>query len=191
MKLKPCIIGLLGKAGSGKSTVANYLAEKYGAKETSFAFPLKMMAAEMFGFSDDQLFGTQAQKEAIDPRYNVSPRYVMQMLGSAGRNWLGSEVWIRACLDKIKHSLDSVDVISDVRHLNEAEALISRGHTVIKLVCSDAPPASNSNHPSEAEVDLVPAAHISYTIYNYRAGGLNSLYKIVDAALEELELLVP
>lgn len=35
------IIGLAGETGSGKDTVANYLAEKYGATLTRFADPLR------------------------------------------------------------------------------------------------------------------------------------------------------
>jgi dephospho-CoA kinase len=62
------IIGLLGKAGSGKTTVANWLRDSYGAQKFSYAAPLKEMARRIYGLSDAQLFGTQEEKETIDPR---------------------------------------------------------------------------------------------------------------------------
>mgnify|MGYP001103944044 FL=1 len=41
MENKKLIVGLVGETGSGKDTVAKYLAEKYGAQLMRFADPLK------------------------------------------------------------------------------------------------------------------------------------------------------
>lgn len=125
MTARTIIIGLLGPAGAGKSSIAKYLVEHYGAKVYSLAGPLKEIAKRTLDFSDEQLYGTQEQKEAIDPRYGFSCRSFLQRLGTEGcRAVLGDDVWTKACLDKIERERPPVAVIDDVRFKNEA-ALIS------------------------------------------------------------------
>ena len=50
-------IGLLGNIGSGKNTVAQYLATK-GCIPTSFAGPLKDLCASIFGWERELLEGS-------------------------------------------------------------------------------------------------------------------------------------
>gem|GEM_PF-7043568 len=66
------VLGLLAKAGHGKTTVARHLGEAFGAETRSLAGPLKRAVQKVFGFSEAQLWGTQADKEAIDARYGFS-----------------------------------------------------------------------------------------------------------------------
>jgi hypothetical protein len=66
------IIGVCGFAGSGKDTFADYLTTNYGFKKHGFAYPLKEMARLAFGFSSDQLYGSQEIKEKEDQRYPFS-----------------------------------------------------------------------------------------------------------------------
>lgn len=147
------IIGLLGRAGSGKSTIAKYLVKNHGAKLYSFATPLKLMVQEIFALTDEQVYGTQTQKEAIDPRYDLSPRNLLTCTGTAARKYLGASVWLEACLNHIKKDGPTLAVIDDVRYVNEVEYLSKIG-SVVKLVC---PSRQNTgDHPSEREVDLVP-----------------------------------
>lgn len=118
------VIGILGPAGSGKSAVAQHLVENYGAKRYSLAGPLKEIAKRVFEFSDEQLYGTQAQKEADDPRYNFSPRWLLQRLGTEGcRAVLGPNVWTDALMRHIKMELPELAVVDDVRFVNEANKI--------------------------------------------------------------------
>ncbi len=119
----PVVIGLVGPAGAGKSTVASHLIEKYGAVRYSFAALLKEIAKRTLDFSDEQLYGTQEQKEAIDPRYGFSCRTFLQKLGTEGvRNVLGADFWTTATLEKIRKDSPKLAVIDDMRFVNEAEA---------------------------------------------------------------------
>lgn len=147
------IVGLLGKAGSGKSTVAKYLVANHGAKVYSFATPLKLMVQEIFALTDEQIYGTQEQKESVDPRYDLSPRGLLTCTGTAARKYLGESVWLEACLHKIKADNPKLAVIDDVRYVNEATYLSKIGR-VVKLVCPSR--QDTGKHPSEREVDLVP-----------------------------------
>src|SRR5688572_22805430 len=140
------IIGLMGVKGSGKSTGSDYLIANYKYKEVAFADPLKKACQELFLFSDEQLYGTQKQKETADPRwFNCSPRTAMQFVGTD---------LLRNNLDKIMPGLgndiftynfklrynegrkldpDHKIVVSDVRFHNEAECIKSLGGVIIKI----------------------------------------------------------
>lgn len=195
---KMIIIGLLGPAGAGKSSIAAYLEKYYGAKRYSLAGPLKEIAKRTLGFSDEQLYGTQEQKEAIDPRYGFSCRSFLQRLGTEGcRAVLGDDVWTQACLKKIEDDRGPLAVIEDVRFVNEAQIVSGRrgffadglggevqyeGH-VWKIVpprdaTAEARVAGAGVHASEeqwtrAKSDWVIAPGVR---------GLDDLYKFVDEA---------
>ena len=121
---KTAIVGLLGPAGAGKSSIAGYLEKHYGAKRYSLAAPLKEIARRTLGFSHGQLYGTQEQKETTDPRYGFSCRWFLQKLGTEGcRAVLGQQVWLRALFDRILDEMPPVAVIDDVRFTNEAKTV--------------------------------------------------------------------
>lgn len=61
------IILLCGAAGSGKDTVGAYLASNFGAALVSQADPMKRFAKEVFGFSEDQLWGPSEFRNAPEP----------------------------------------------------------------------------------------------------------------------------
>ena len=75
------IIGITGKAGSGKDTVADYLVKNHDFIKLSFAGILKQGMQILFNLSDDQLHHPLV-KEKIDPRWGKSPRELMQWLGT-------------------------------------------------------------------------------------------------------------
>ncbi len=87
MSKSPIII-LAGNAGSGKDTVGSYLVQNYGAVTVAQADPMKRFVAEVFGFSEQQLWGpssfrnapdeeTVAQREMIYNRFQI---YVLRAL---------------------------------------------------------------------------------------------------------------
>ncbi len=135
------VIGLLARAGHGKTTVANYLRDEYGVEIVSLASPLKKIAKVVFDFSDDQLYGTQAQKEAIDPRYGFSARIALQKLGTEGiRAHLGAETFCEGLALAVRRKYEALSerppqgprgandagpsmvcAVDDMRFPNEAE----------------------------------------------------------------------
>ena len=59
----PHRIVLFGVSGSGKSTLGAGLHQNYGFHVTAFADPIKRAAKEIFGFSDEHLFGHSTLRE--------------------------------------------------------------------------------------------------------------------------------
>jgi hypothetical protein len=148
------IIGLLGGAGSGKSLTAKHLVEKYGAKEYSLAGPLKEIARKTLNLSEEQLYGSQKEKETPDPRYGFSPRWFLQRLGTQGiRSVFGEDVWVERVLRTISDDGPYLAVISDVRFTNEARLINKRGTAIWKLENTNALSSADKSHQSEAEIN--------------------------------------
>jgi hypothetical protein len=173
------IIGFTGAAGAGKSTAAQYLVERYGARRFSFATPLKEMAKMIYGLSDAQVYGTQEQKETIDPRHGKSPRELLQFLGTdVCRKWLGPDVWATAALRGL--NLLDLNVCDDVRFDNEAAMIRERGGVVIGLSTTDAPVTAHCDHPSERGVS---AAFVRFQIVS-EYGDVKGLQRRLGHAID-------
>jgi hypothetical protein len=123
------VIGLMGPAGAGKSSVADYLVENYGAKRYSFATPLKDMVSSALEFSHEQMWGTQAQKEAPDERYGgKSARWFLQRIGTEGcRKTFGENFWVERGLAQVLRDRPHVAVFDDARFITEANGIRAIG----------------------------------------------------------------
>lgn len=66
------LIGISGVAGAGKDTCADFLVRKENFVKVSLADPIKRAARDIFAFSEEQLWGPSAMRNASDERY---PRY--------------------------------------------------------------------------------------------------------------------
>lgn len=127
------IIGIAGKARSGKDTVAERLVQGHGFVRMAFADPLKEAARCIFGLSDAQLYGDL--KETNDAFWGKTPRRIMQLLGTdAVRKNIDDDVWIKATQRRIETEMAERDtigiVIPDVRFPNEADAIRAWGGDV-------------------------------------------------------------
>jgi hypothetical protein len=67
--MKHYMVGVSGFSGSGKDTVANALIEKFQAVRIGLADPAKRHMADLYGFTEEQLFGPSEKRNAGDLRY--------------------------------------------------------------------------------------------------------------------------
>jgi hypothetical protein len=166
------IIGIVGKARAGKDTIASHLHRGYGFTQYSFAQPLKNGVKEMFGFTDAQLFGKE--KDIVDTRWGISPRQVLQHLGtdyiqfSLGeafpqfKETVGRNFWVKKFEDWFRSRKSDV-VISDCRFKHEIDAITSMGGEIwcvkrnVKI--------ENSEHLSETEWEKYVTAD-TFTLEN-------------------------
>jgi len=192
---QPVILGLCARAGHGKSTVARMLVEDFGAVITPLAYPLKIMAGRIYGLSQEQLYGTQADKDRVDTRWGKSSRVLLQELGTEIiRDNLGQDVWVNATLDRIKKlatqdEASRIYVIDDVRFANEVREINRAGGKVIRLVCPDAPQPENPNHPSETGPDGIDPNELAATVVSKLSPGSWDLLNQVRGVLNLPQLV--
>ena len=127
------LIGITGKAGTGKDEVANIVSNLTGAKRRSFADPIKRSLDHMFGFPagawDDRNW-----KEKSLPMVGRSPRQLAQTLGTEwGRQMVNENIWVEAVMGKWQQDGYPLTVIPDVRFANEAVAILNRGGLVLRV----------------------------------------------------------
>jgi hypothetical protein len=132
------LVGLTGKAGAGKDTVADRLVDKHGFKRMSFAGPLKGVLDQMNPIIGFDLYNTQSAihlRDAMD-KYGeeavkkLYPEYrrLLQKLGTEGIRSLDNDFWIKAAAKMIKEEAnDARLVFTDCRFPNEAKAIQEAG----------------------------------------------------------------
>lgn len=152
--MMPTLIGLSGRAGAGKSYAASYLVAKHGYTRLKFAGPLKDMLRSV-GLNEDHIEG-RLKEEPCDLLCGKTPRFAMQTLGTEwGRQMVGEDFWENLWSARVDSllSLGHLLVTDDVRFLNEAARIKSKGGIVIGL---ESPLSARAeDHCSEA-LDLVP-----------------------------------
>lgn len=164
------LIGLTGYAGSGKSTVAEWLEAKSFTR-LKFADPLKNMIRSLLRDAgvpyeevDDYIEGRR--KEHTTPLLGGrSPRWAMQTLGTEwGRNCMGEDFWVKAAMARYQRGRV---VFDDCRFQNEAEAIKDAGGIIVTIQRPGTGPVSD--HESE---NLPGPAN--FVLYN--DGSINDLY---------------
>jgi len=192
------LIGLTARKQNGKDTVADYLIKNYDFQRYSFADPLKRAAMDIFGFTEKQMWGSNKDKESIDPRWGISPRRVLQLLGTEllqydihdhtdeGELPIGREIWVKRFklwYEEEKNKIISENsfgiestfniVIADIRFEHEANAIREMGGEIWGIIRPSM--VSKDNHVSEMELDNII---VDKTIIN--DGDINELYKKID-----------
>jgi hypothetical protein len=176
----PLLIGLTGRAGAGKSTVAAWLEDEWAFHQVAFADPLLNMLGSLF--ADCGIGGEWMTERTLKERptsLGFSYRQLAQTLGTEwARNTLAPDFWLRVAahrLDSLAPHGDHV-VISDVRFPNEADWLKQRGGVLVRVV-RDITPAVHP-HESEAHVDQLP---VDTELLNF--GSKDTLHDQVDSLL--------
>lgn len=170
------IVGVCGRKRHGKDSVGRVLRDHFGFTCTAFADPLKRVAMSLYDLSWDQVFGDDAQKEAVIERWGLSPRQILQRFGTEVGRSVHPDTWIRNTMDNIQSAVsgrgawlrDDVQrefvhrwtatpkqwVVTDVRFPNEADAIREAGGQVWTVVRPSLGTPTD-DHASERSVDLV------------------------------------
>lgn len=169
------IVGLMGIKRSGKSTCAEHLVKNNSYEEISFAGPLKKALKELFILDDNQLYGTQEEKEAPDNRwYGCSARKMLQFVGTDllrdNMNkimpGIGKDIFVRNFelwyLNDKQKNPNKLYVIPDVRFQNEVDYIQKLGGIVIKINR----PSLESNDPHPSEIELLGINNYDYLLEN-------------------------
>lgn len=171
------VIGICGRAGSGKTTVAGMIP---GAVVVQLADPLYAAVAVMLGLPESMLRSPHYKEKPV-PGLGKSPRQMMQTLGTEwGREMVDRQIWIRLLERRIAALRDAgveTVAVADVRFENEAAAIRAMPGGEIWRV-HRAGPSTAASHSSEAGVVLLQH---EVEIQNY--GNLDALRTRVLEAL--------
>ncbi len=186
------LIAFLGKKRSGKDTVADFLIKNKGFQKYVFADPLKKGLKAFFNLTDEQLYDEKL-KETIDERWGVSPRRLLQVIGTDifqhSINQFIPELkgeprnhWVNLFKEwymKEKEKNPNLKiVIADARFIHEIKAIKELGGVVIKINRTVGNNINNDMHLSETEIDSIPDDMIDDTIINDDT--LEKLYEKVN-----------
>ncbi|AWY39440.1 deoxynucleotide monophosphate kinase [Pseudomonas putida] len=150
------LIGLAGRARTGKTTAANHLVNVHGFQGYAFADPLRDGLMNILNLSPCDFDG--ARKEQPIEWLGRSPRELMQSLGTDwGRDQVHPDLWLLLAAQNLEFLGQTNDtatgfVISDLRFENEAEFVRKRGGMVIHFLRPDA--VEVNPHLSEAGVGI-------------------------------------
>lgn len=126
------VIGIAGKARSGKDTVADFIVAAIGGYKYSFADPMRAMLNAGFGIDMHSKYW-QDRKEDPIPILGKSPRQMLQTLGTEwGRQLVNDKVWLILANQKLLRRGPGM-VIDAIRFQNEADWVRSVGGQVIHI----------------------------------------------------------
>ena len=209
-------IGILGNIGSGKNTVAQYLATK-GCIPTSFAGPIKDLCTSVFGWDRDLLEGETDEsrefRESIDLYWskklkiaNFTPRLALQLIGTdVMRNHFDPNIWLNSLEYRVKklHNQNQCVVISDCRFRNELDLIRRVGGTTIlvqrdeKPVWYDIALAANNGDAVAKHIMSRDFSDVHQSEYDWigcdidftvnNNGTLEELYANVDIVIDKLQ----
>lgn len=169
----PVIIGVSGKAGSGKTTFANFLKDEFKNRSISACV---INYADLVKFISKEYFGWNGEKDEWG-------RTLIQTVGTEfGRNKTDINIWVDLviqCVSVLKNAYD-VMIIGDCRFPNEIERWSEKGQDMISIridrtnydtVLTKAQQA----HASETALD-------DYGSFDYHVENSGSLKEFADAA---------
>ncbi len=170
------IIGITGKARSGKDSFAEMLAEELNTLTKkkfvlmAYANELKMRCQKDFDLSWEQLWGDE--KETADFRY---PKPILTVTGTYNDEetqeyWTAREImqaygqffrtihygfWVDYLFRTIADKEYENVIVTDVRHPNEADPIKEKGGVVVKVISerSNKTDIHGENHISEIAMD--------------------------------------
>jgi len=165
------VIGLVGLAGAGKDSLADYMIENFGVTKLGFSYALKELACEHFGYDFDRLSDLD-YKEEQDPNLadGWTRRRVLQHIGTEGFRAVDPDHWVKIAMKTASTMLAAgapAVVFADVRFMNEAAAIraLPQGY-LWRVVRSDATTQATgeaaATHRSEQESErIVPHVTLS------------------------------
>lgn len=177
------LIGIAGKAGAGKDTIADYLVREHGFTKLSWAGPLKAAMAIM-GFPEP---ANRDDKEKPIEGFGFSWRVAAQRLGTDWGRAMDPDIWVKLMARELAsqeleasvvHGREARIVISDVRFGNEAD-MIRKDGQIWHVSGRAAELGAAAAHASEAGILYMPPHDKIFT----NDGTLEHLYAKVEAAL--------
>jgi len=116
------LIGICGKAGSGKDTIGDYLVGSHGFKKIALADPIKRLVKDVFALDAHTVYDRVAREQELDRWPGWTVRKLLQYIGTElFRENIDDAVWVKSLWYKILDDMNSNYVVTDVRFPNELD----------------------------------------------------------------------
>lgn len=116
------LIGVMGKAGAGKDTIADYLVKEYKFKKISLADPIKRLVKDIFVLDDHTVYDRVAREKVLENWPDWSVRKLLQYIGTElFRNNIDQEIWVKSLWYRVQDDRTINYVCPDVRFPNELQ----------------------------------------------------------------------
>jgi hypothetical protein len=163
-------LSLSGKKQAGKSTVIDFLKKQLMSDYAvvNFADALKIVVVQCFvpagtvpkGVSS--IAWAEDHKDFFLSNVNITVRAMLQFFGTEIMRGIWSETWINAWKNRIQQTAASQKflkyiLVSDVRFMNEVDAVRALGGRIIRLTRN---PHPDDGHSSETELDGYEIAEV-------------------------------
>jgi len=181
------LIGIAGKARSGKDTIAEYMVNEYGAHRYALADPLKEAISVATGIPLDDFYNEE-KKEIENPFWGLSPRYFAQHFGTeCMRHQFREDFWLkRAELEYVRVLQEchpAFFVIPDIRFENEVDWIREMGGEMWHVIRPALGEGIVRPHASEKGVER----REDDTVFVNEEGKIDGLYRAVDNAVSHLK----
>jgi len=159
------IIGINGKAGSGKDTAADIIAKEFNLEKISFAGKIKNILEDVFDFPQENLWGPsefRSKPLQVSNGEFINARDALQIVGEAFCE-VYEDVWIDYVFKKHSNNL----IIVDQRKRNEFNSIKNKGGLLIRIKREGAGlQGKNAQHRSEVEMDTIKDEEYDIVIEN-------------------------
>ena len=161
------LIGLSGRRGSGKDTVARLIQQlqpQHIWQIRSFGNSIKSVCAALTG-EEAAPYYTQSGKAELVPTFKRTRGEMLQQVGQALRVW-EPLVWVDAFFAGLPP--DAFVLVPDVRFANEADPIRARGGLMLRIegdpLQQRGDGTRDDDHPSETALD--DYRHFDFIIHN-------------------------
>lgn len=175
------LIGLTGRARSGKDTAGKHLVMAHNFHRMAFADPLKDAMAATFGVAVEE-FHCDALKDEVEPHWGLTRRVMLQQGADALRDMFGQDLFIKRWLHGLFQLLGHEHVVvTDVRSDAEALAIKQLGGRIVQVQRDEAGLAGT---PSQHHTENGISAHLVDRVIPNN-GDKQDVYALLDAYLNE------
>jgi len=122
------LIGICGKAGSGKDTIGDHLVKEYGFERIALADPIKRVVKDIFVLDDHTVYDRVAREQPLENWPDWTVRKLLQYVGTElFRNNIDDAIWVKSLWLHVQSNPDKNYVVTDIRFPNELEFFEENG----------------------------------------------------------------